>query len=320
MMRTWYNGYKFALDVDGPPVYNPTLALYFIDHFHETCAYPRKMLDANLAMDAAKLKFISRIPRGGQLLLNLMREDRRATITELADRFGIRKIMTDGSKENAFMASFLYFLGVLTLSELTSTGKIALKIPNLVTRKLFVERIQEMLLPKPDDREDGVAAAERLYQYGDMSNLCEFVEQRYFKVFHNPDYRWANELTVKTAFLTLLYNDILYIMDSESEIDRRYADLTMIIRPDMRRFDILDILIEFKFVRLKDAGLTGEEARKLDRDRLGSLPQMAREIDDAKAQLKKYGAALEKRHDDLRLRKYAVVSLGFERIWWQEVE
>ncbi len=47
--------------------------------------------------------------------------------------------------------------------------------------------------------------------------LCEFVEQRYFKVFHNADYRWANELTVKTAFLTLLYDDILYVMDSELE-------------------------------------------------------------------------------------------------------
>ncbi len=52
-------------------------------------------------------------------------------------------------------------------------------------------------------------------------------------------------MTVKTAFLTLLYNDILYIMDSESEIDRRYADLTMIIRPYMRRFSILAILIDF---------------------------------------------------------------------------
>ena len=49
-----------------------------------------------------------------------------------------------------------------------------------------------------------------------MGPLCEFVEQRYFRVFHNPDYRWANELTVKTAFLTLLYNDILYNMDSET--------------------------------------------------------------------------------------------------------
>ncbi len=42
-------------------------------------------------------------------------------------------------------------------------------------------------------------------------------------MFHNPDYKWANELTVKTAFLTLLYNDILYIMDSEVAIGRGYC-------------------------------------------------------------------------------------------------
>jgi len=37
-----------------------------------------------------------------------------------------------------------------------------------------------------------------------IATLSKFVEQRYFKVFDNRDYRWANELTVKTAFLTLL--------------------------------------------------------------------------------------------------------------------
>ncbi|MGD9975894.1 MAG: hypothetical protein AB7S77_22790 [Desulfatirhabdiaceae bacterium] len=90
------------------------------------------------------------------------------------------------------------------------------------------------------------------------------MEQKYFKVFHNPDYRWANELTVKTAFLTLSYNDILYIMDSESEVGRQRVDLTMIIRPDMRRFTILDVLIEFKYVTLADAGLSRQSGPGID--------------------------------------------------------
>ena len=47
------------------------------------------------------------------------------------------------------------------------------------------------------------------------------MERKYFTVFHNPDYRWANKMTVKTTFQTLLYNDILYIMDSESEVGRQ---------------------------------------------------------------------------------------------------
>ena len=318
MMRAWYNGHRFAVEADGA-VYNPTLTLYFLKSFHKFGKYPRKMLDANLVMDAGKLEYIARLPKGGQMLLNLMREDRRLAITELADRFGIREMLTEGGKDNAFMASFLYYFGILTIDGLTGAGDVALSVPNLVIKKLYVEKIQVMLLPEPSDRDDGAMAAKKLYQEGDMAPLCEFVEGRYFNVFHNRDYQWANELTVKTAFLTMLYNDILYIMDSESEIDRRYADLTMIVRPDMRRFTILDILIEFKFVTLKDAGLSGEQARKLTQEALRTLPPMIREMEDGKTQVRDYGKALEKRHGDLRLRKYVVASLGFERIWWEQV-
>ena len=317
MMRTYYNGYKFAPDADDV-VYNPTLAVYFLKAFCETCKYPRKMLDTNLAMDAGKLEYISQIPEGGQVILNLMRESHRTMTAELADRFGIREMLTDESKDHTFMVSFLYYFGVLTMEGDTPLGKIALKVPNLVVRRLYAEKVRRMLLPSPAERDDGILAAEQLYQKGDMRPLCEFVEQRYFKVFHNRDYIWANELTVKTAFLTLLYNDILYIMDSESETDRRYADLTMIIRPDMRKYEILDILIEFKFVKLKEAGLSGEQARKLTTEELRALPQMTAEMADATAQVKEYGEVLEKRYGNLRLRKYAAVSLGFERIWWKE--
>ena len=147
-----------------------------------------------------------------------------------------------------------------------------------------------------------------------MKPICEFVEQRFFNVFRNRDYRWANELTVKTAFLTLLYNDILYIMDSEKNAGRGYADLTMIIRPDMRRFKILDILIEFKYVSIKEAGLTGEEARELSMEDIQAIPAMQVAMEKAKSQVRQYGDALEQKYDNLRLKRYAVVSLGFERL------
>jgi len=317
MMRVYYNGYRFAPDAE-TQVYNPTLALYFLKALYETRSYPRKMLDANLALDAAK-EYISQIPKGGQLLLNLMEEDHRVVVAELADRFGIREMLTDRSKDRQFMVSFLYYFGVLTINGLTSAGEIELGVPNLVMRKLYVERLQALLLPDPWDRDEGTTAAKKLYQTGDMKDLCEFVETKYFKVFHNPDYRWANELTVKTAFLTLLYNDILYIMDSESELDRRRADLTMIVRPDMRKYTILDILIEFKFVPLKDVKLSAEAVQNLTQSQLQALAAMISAMESAKRQANDYGDILENRHGNIRLRKYAVVSLGFERIWWTEV-
>jgi hypothetical protein len=141
------------------------------------------------------------------------------------------------------------------------------------------------------------------------------VETRYFQVFRNRDYRWANELTVKTAFLTLLYDDIRFIMDSERKTRRGYADLTMIVRPDMRKFALLDVLIEFKFVGLAEAEMTGEQARGLSAEELHVIPAMRTKIDQAKAQARRYAAELEKKHGNLRLKTFAVVSLGFERLW-----
>ncbi|MDM8525903.1 AAA family ATPase [Desulfococcaceae bacterium HSG8] len=318
MMRTYYNGYRFSPDAE-TLVYNPSLAIYFMKAFQKTCKYPRKMLDANLAADEAKLRYVSKIPRGSQMLMDMMKEDHQVVISELADRFGIQEMLKDQSKDNIFMASFLYYFGVLTTEGETSRGNMKLKVPNLVMRGLYVGRILRMLLPKPAERDDGVLAAKQLYAEGKIEPLCEFIEQKYFQVFRNRDYRWANELTVKTAFLTLLYNDILYIMDSEKEVRRGDTDLTMIVRPDMRRFDIFDVLIEFRYVSLKKAGMTGEKARGLSRKELGKIPDVSAEMNSAEEQVRKYGDALKQKYDKIRLRQYAVVSLGFERLWWKEI-
>ncbi|CAN2041460.1 hypothetical protein GMMP15_490001 [Candidatus Magnetomoraceae bacterium gMMP-15] len=317
IMKKYYNGYKFAFDAE-ELVYNPTLAIYFMAYFYDKCKYPRTMLDSNLATDEAKLRYVSQISKGRQLLLELVRHN-KLEISTLSDRFGIENMLNDKSKDNSFMASFLYYFGVLTMEGETEDGELSLNVPNLVMRGLYVERIRSMLLPEPDDRDDGVFAAKQLYQRGNMGPICEFIEERYFKVFSNRDYKWANELTIKTAFLTLLYNDILYIMDSEKELRRGYADLTMIIRPDMRRFKILDILLEFKYIKLKDIGLDRKQARKLSKEEIEKLPAVMKAMKEAKSQLKSYGDELEKKYNDLRLKRYAVVSLAFERLCWEKV-
>ncbi len=42
-------------------------------------------------------------------------------------------------------------------------------------------------------------------------------------------------MAVKTASLTLLFDDRLYMMVLELEADRGYVDFSLIVRPDMRR-------------------------------------------------------------------------------------
>ncbi len=318
LIQIYYNGYTFSHGAN-ESVYNPTLAIYFLKQFQKSCGYPREMLDTNLAVDDAKLKYIAQIPRGRDILMKLIENDRQVVVSRISKRFGIEDMLTDQSKDNIFLISFLYYFGILTIAGDTEDLEVILNVPNLVMQGLYVERIQKMLLPEADDRDDGRAAAKLVYQKGDMAPLCRFMEERYFKVFHNRDYRWANELTVKTAFLTLLYNDIIYIMDSEKEIDRRYADLTMIIRPDKRYGKIFDVLIEFKFVNLKDVGMSADQARELSEEELSRIPKIVKQMKDGEKQAKEYGKKLEQRHGNLRLQKFVVVALGFERVCFSKI-
>ncbi len=319
LMQTYYNGYTFSHAMD-EHIYNPTLCLYFFKQFEKSCSYPRKMLDSNLAVDESKLEYIAGIPQGRDLLMGLVQRDQGIVISDIEARFGIKEMLMDTSKDNTFLASFLYYFGVLTIAGDTEDLQVILKVPNLVMKSLYVERIQKMLLPEPVDRDDGKDAAKLVYQKGEMAPLCRFMEKRYFKVFHNRDYRWANELTVKTAFLTLLYNDIIYIMDSETEIDRRYADLTMIIRPDKRYGKVFDVLIEFKFIKLKDAGTSADKAQKLSEDKLMLIPEIANQIADGAKQVQEYGKKLEQKYGNLRLQKFVVVALGFERVCFKKLD
>ena len=319
MVRTFYNGYRFTTATAAERVYNPTLALYFFKHFQRTCSYPENMLDSNLAMDRGKIAYIASLPGGGQVILDAVNGAPALAVSALADRFGVEDMLT-AVKDAPFMASFLYYFGVLTFSGRTPTGELILSIPNLVARKLYIERIQDLLLPDRQVLDEGRQAARVLWQTGDLQPLCDFIEQRYYPVFDNRDYRWVNELTVKTTFLTLLFNDIAYIMDSEAVLERTFADLTMIVRPEMRQYQLLDILLEFKYVSLKEANLTGAAARQLSAAAVAELPQIKAKLAEVQETLPGYRARLLAHYGgQLRLRTYAVVSLGFDRLAWVEM-
>ena len=175
-----------------------------------------------------------------------------------------------------------------------------------------------MLLPNVS-KDEMLRAARTFYSTGDMQPLCEFIEGR-FSVFGNRNYRWSNELTIIPAFLVMLFNDTFCIMDSETALKRDYADMTMIIRPDMHKYQLLDILIEFKYVGLEDLSLSGDQIQKMPQPDLESVPAMQKQFAASKTKLDNYRQILaDKYGEKLRLYCYSVVSLGFERLLWTEV-
>jgi hypothetical protein len=333
MLRQFYNGYRFSTRDDLPPMqasschserreeslYNPTLVMYFLKALQRDCRYPQQMLDSNLAMDRGKIVYVAGLPHGGPVIAGLLDEQNPPEIRALAQDFGVKEVLAQ-QKDETFMVSLLYYFGIVTLDGYTEWAKLRFRVPNLVVRGLYVDQLLARVLPTRDDQAAATAAAEALYRTGELQPLCEFIETRYFRVLDNRDYRWANELTVKMAFLTLLFDDQYYIVDSEPALERSYADLTLIVRPDMRRFALQDALLEFKYPSLSDLGVTGDALREMPRADLVALPGVQPALDAATRQAEDYRAILTSVYgDQLRLHTYAIVALGFERLVWVKV-
>ena len=195
--------------------------------------FSRNLLDANLAMDRNRIEYIASLPHGDSVIAAALDNVAPLTVPQLADRFGV-KDMLEAVKDQVFMASLLYYLGALTHAGRNAFGELQLVIPNLVIRKLYVERIRDALLSTYDDQQTRRQVTQQFYRTGALAPPAEFIETRYFPVFDNRDLRWSNEWVVKTAFLVTLFSDAFYIMDSETAVGRGYADLSLILRPDRR--------------------------------------------------------------------------------------
>ncbi len=124
---------------------------------------------------------------------------------------------------------------------------------------------------------------------------------------------------VKTAFIALLFNDAFYVMDSEPALERRYAGLLLRVRPDMRQYQLLDHLLEFKAISLKAVGMTSAELATASREELRTLPIVADTLNEAEQQLIAYRELLERQERTaLKLRTHAVACIDLERLVWAE--
>ena len=318
-MKQFYNGYRFCEQPDSALLYNPTLAFYFLRHYQMDGKPPRQLLDGNLAMDASRIRYIANLPGGASVIGNILDEQNPVLLPYLENQFGVEQLHRL-QHDARYMVSLLYFFGVLTISGLGGAlEELRLDVPNRVIYALYVDTLREKTLPDLAQRREVEGLAKQFYQTADLQPLADYLENSYFKAFNNRDYRWGNELTIKAAFMSLLFDDTYYIMDSEAALQRRYADLLMIIRPDMRRLAVLkDGVLDFKYLSLAEVGLTAEGVRRQSRETLQQIPVVQTALQAALLQLRDYQRVLvEKYREPQRLRCLAVVALGFERLVWQ---
>ncbi len=318
VVRSWYAGYRFCVE-SREDVYNPAQVLYFLESYSRSGTCPRHMLDDTLSSDDERLQYIKQIPGGRQTLIDVFHDHHDLAISRFISPFGIRHMFSDMDKDQRFILSLLHYFGALTLDGTNSRGDLQLKMPNLAVRGLYAEHILHSLFPLPDDRDRGIAAAQFLYSDGDMEPLCHFVEQQLLSIYRHANPEEADTRPIATAFFTLLYNDVLYLMNTETSLESAGSGLIMRIRPDMRHYDIYDLLIEFKFLPAHLTGLGEAAVMDMSYEDFIGIPSMQLEMGTAKNRLITFGDQLEQQYPELRLRRFAVIALGCERIWWEEI-
>lgn len=318
MMRTFYNGYSFTYD-HKPIMYNPTLTFYFLDHLQRRGEYPENVLDDNMEMDRQKIAFISRLSEQSDVIAHVVNEQKPVAIPGFANRLGVWDIWY-GEKDTQFLATLLYYFGALTLAEKRNQwNEIILTIPNQVTRQLYLDRIREQLLPSKKWQ-----TAHRVkfdfFKTGNLGPVCTFMHQYYFGLFDNRDYLTTNELTIKALFMTMLHDTYIYTTESEKTLGRRYGDLVMLLRPEQRPYGLFEFLFEFKYIKLRQLNMSAEEVQALSTEEVQALTPVDDALASAKTALGTYRQTLLDQHMSIpeRLRCYAVVAIGYERIVWKE--
>jgi len=333
-MRTWYNGYRFT---DYPVeeaavdhVYNPTNVLYFLDHLYRFQRPPRELHDENLRTDRGKLDFLATTTAGAGVIERLTEGDGTVAVTELKASFSLAELTARLRKDRSAVASLLYYMGLLTL---TTDVPPRLAIPNLVVRKLFLDRLLEIFLPAADDGSGAREAAQAFNLTGDLRPLLDFFAEKILPVLSNRDRGAApakpgqsgsgvNEMVLKALFLSLLFDDTRYVAFSELELSQSYADLCLLVRPEMRGHGFFDVLFELKLVRRKELGKRAKELAAMDEEALRRLPPVTRALAEAREQAATYRDALVRRFGaaTLSLRCYVVVAVGLERLLGDEVD
>ncbi|MEM7535956.1 MAG: AAA family ATPase [Chloroflexota bacterium] len=343
MMRVYYDGSWFTTEVlppdkatsSGARLYNPTMVFYFLRYLMRTGAYPDQMLDRNLKADRGKLQFIASYGSGRDVLVDALNTDKGVGVYEIGTEFGANELLQENMRQQR-LASLLCYLGALTIHGISDDAQILLTIPNLVMQRSYAERILQLAFPETDVLDRAEKAADELFRSGNIEPLCNFIEANHMAVYSNRDYPEFKELTLKSIFIAMLYYHPAYIVQSEPELNRRYGDLVLRLRPEMQKTGLFNLLFEFKQLPLRKIveeseeiesadkkksknkqPLSGVEVKGKSRDELLKIPAVEAEIVQAKSQLRHYEQVLRDEHrPNFKLRSFAVVGIGVERVVW----
>ena len=226
-LRKWYNGYLFS-DERTERVYNPDMVLYFAKNFNqETCAYPKAMLDENIASDYRKIMQLFGV---GDRSANFATLEELITNNEIIGSHS-RKLAPDKKFEQEDFIALLLYMGFVTITG-TLLNRVRYGIPNYVIQKLYYDYFSTEIKQRTKisiPREAIENAVAELALHNNIKPLTEEIG-RVLALFSNRDFMRMDEKHIKAVILTLLYQSEVYFIRSEAELNKHYPDILLLER------------------------------------------------------------------------------------------
>jgi len=229
MLAQWYGNYRFS-GSDGLPLFNSDMVLYFIDHCLRENKLPENLIDRNVRIDYGKLRQLIVIDRDKSApttngnfsrLKQIMEED--GTLSKIADGFSLKEM----TEPNNFI-SLLFYFGLLTIAG-RERNLYRLTIPNETVKRLYYDYIdsayKETGVFSLDWEKYGTLISDMAYD-GKWRPLVEFITGRMKECLALRDLM-TGEKAVQMFLNVYLGLSDLFIVHSEKEMNKGYADLVM---------------------------------------------------------------------------------------------
>ena len=301
ILQEWYNHYIFSEEAR-EPIFNTDMILYFIKQFIIRYKLPKEMIDINVRSDYSKLKSIiytNKKLNGNFKTLQTLIGGESIAIANLVQDFSALNL----HKEENFK-SFMFYLGLVTIKD--RDIDLNLKIPNETVKRIDIDFLASALELEKIFEINTTLLQRHLKAFalqGDLE-VFRYLAQMIKEHTGIRDYIYT-EQTVKSMYLAYLSLTPYYVIKSEEELNKGFADI--FLKPFNSYVEYVG-LVEFKFIK------RGETATQ---KKINTL------VTDAKKQLDKYKEdklVQSYLKEGLKLQMVVVVFWGWEMLYCEKYD
>ncbi len=249
MLQEWYNHYNFSED-STERLYNTDMILYFVNKFLPLHKPPREMIDINVRSDYSKLRSIiysNKKLNGNFKTMQTLIGGEYITISNLVQDFSALDLI----QENNFK-SLLFYLGLVTIKD--RDLDLNLHIPNETVKRIDIEFLKSALEVEKVFNIN-ISTLEKEFKtfalQGEL-NIFKYLANQIKENTGIRDYIYS-EQTVKSMYLAYLSLTPYYVVKSEEELNKGFADI--LLKPLNPYVEYVG-LVEFKYIKRGDTPTT----------------------------------------------------------------